>query len=156
MVFANVLVIVFAATGTIVAELSAEDILIVSIYDIGVLFAVDALKMGYQHWLKASGFGSYLDQISKDEAGAKVDKGGSYMGNLCCNLYRYALCLKEREEDSDEYGNETEAGLRRRRRRDAQCDAARGTESDSMDTELGGPEASPLLGGGVELCDDVR
>jgi len=157
-VFVTLLMIVFAATGTIVAQLSAEDILVVSVYDIGVLFAVDALKMGYQHWLKASGFGGYLDQISRDEAGAKAGHGGgSYMGSLCCDLYRHALCLKEREDDADEYGNETEAGLRRRvRRRDAAPGAAPGAQgSSASDAELGGPEAAPLLGS-EEDQEDVR
>jgi H+-transporting ATPase len=99
---ANLLVIIFAATGTVIAQLSAPDIIVLCVYDVGVLFAVDVSKMAYQHWLKVNGFGSYLDHIGKDESGSKVGVGGSYICSLICELSRFLLCLGE---GTDENGN---------------------------------------------------
>jgi len=45
--FANVLVIIFAATGTIVAKLKWEDILIICAYDILLVFVLDVFKVGW-------------------------------------------------------------------------------------------------------------
>jgi hypothetical protein len=42
--------------------LEPVDVLITIGYDLALLFALDALKVGYQSWLKSSGFGAYLDQ----------------------------------------------------------------------------------------------
>jgi len=145
-ILANLLVIIFAATGTIIAQLSALDIIILCVYDIGVLFAVDALKMTYQHWLKVSGFGSYLDQIGKDETGSKVGVGGSYICSLCCEFSRFIMCLGDRSDEGiDENGNK----IRRRRERNDYLGADSENSSESMSllgtssddgVELGSPD----------------
>ena len=102
MLFANVLVLTFCATGVIVTKLKWWDILIVVAYDIVIFFIVDALKVSYQVWLKSSGVGSMIEDSGK---GFKRESG-SFLGNRCMDLIRCVLCL-EKPPEGNPFGGTT-------------------------------------------------
>lgn len=74
--------------------------------------------MGYQAWLKSSGYGAYLEAYGAENG--KQEKG-SYMANRCYDLVRWMFCLKFADEDENDDGDDdtSEARERRKRRQDA-------------------------------------
>jgi H+-transporting ATPase len=140
--FANVLVIVFGATGVIMSMLELKDIAIIVAYDICLLFVLDALKVGYQSWLKTSGFGAYLDTAGSDYGNEK----GSFLWNRIMDVRRFIICSKE--VPNDDAHDHTSAGRERRRLRE-QEQQRNGGLPDSFFSPSGDDDddaSNPLLG----------
>lgn len=80
--------------------------------------------MGYQAWLKSSGYGAYLESYGADNG--KQEKG-SYMANRCCDLVRCMFCLnKSIDEDGEDDNDATSEARERRSRRQDGDDAPNG------------------------------
>ena len=95
--------------------------------------------MLYQHWLKTSGMGAYLEDLGKSTGSREK---GSFMANRCCDLVRCLLCLKP-PEDAEDDDHTSEGRARRQRRKDA---AAAGGLPDTFFSPSGAADGSGSRG----------